>query len=198
MDAQGGLIKLIAKNHQFLGTNNAIDALHDMESNQGKLGVFWHTQGSGKSISMIFFAQKVLRKIPGGWRFVIVTDRNELDKQIYKNFADCRGVITQPEVHAEDIQHLQQLLSEDHRYVFTLIQKFQTKDDAPHPDLSDNSKVIVITDESHRSQYHTFALNMRTALPNAAFIAFTGTPANHQRGGENTAGFRGICFKVQF
>ena len=75
-----------------------------------------------------------------------------------------------------DIQHLQQLLSEDHRYVFTLIQKFRTNDDAPHCVLSDNSKVVVITDESHRSQYHTFALNMRTALPNAAFIAFTGTP----------------------
>ena len=176
MDAQDGLIKLIAKNHQFLGVNNTIQALQARESNQGKLGVFWHTQGSGKSISMIFFAQKVLRKIPGGWRFVIVTDRNELDKQIYKNFADCRGVITQPEVHAEDIQHLQQLLSEDHRYVFTLIQKFQTNHDAPHTVLSDNSKVIVITDESHRSQYHTFALNMRTALRNAAFIAFTGTP----------------------
>ena len=176
MDAQGGLMKLTAKNHQYLGVNNAINSLHERGSNQGKLGVFWHTQGSGKSISMIFFAQKVLRKIPGGWRFVIVTDRRELDNQIYKNFADCRGVVTQGEVHAEDIQGLRQLLREDHRYIFTLIQKFQTNDDEPHPVLSDNSKVIVITDESHRSQYDTLALNMRTALPNAAFIAFTGTP----------------------
>ena len=176
MEIQGGLIKLIAKNHQYLGVNNAINSLHEVGSNQGKLGVFWHTQGSGKSISMIFFAQKVLRKIPGGWRFVIVTDRRELDNQIYKNFADCRGVVTQQEVHAEDIQGLRQLLREDHRYIFTLIQKFQTNDDEPHPVLSDNSKVIVITDESHRSQYDTLALNMRTALPNAAFIAFTGTP----------------------
>ena len=176
MEVQDGLIKLIAKNHQYFGVNNAIDSLHERESNQGKLGVFWHTQGSGKSISMIFFAQKVLRKIPGGWRFVIVTDRRELDNQIYKNFADCRGVVTQGEVHAEDIQGLRQLLREDHRYIFTLIQKFQTNDDEPHPVLSDNSKVIVITDESHRSQYDTLALNMRTALPNAGFIAFTGTP----------------------
>ena len=176
MDAQGGLMKLTAKNHQYLGVNSAVEALGTKESNQGKLGVFWHTQGSGKSISMIFFAQKVLRKIPGGWRFVIVTDRKELDAQIYKNFADCRGVVTQGEVHAEDIQGLRQLLREDHRYIFTLIQKFQTNDDEPHPVLSDNSKVIVITDESHRSQYDTLALNMRTALPNAAFIAFTGTP----------------------
>lgn len=176
MEVQGGLIKLIAKNHQYLGVNNAIDALHGRGSNQGQLGVFWHTQGSGKSVSMIFFAQKVLRKILGGWRFVIVTDRSELDNQIYKNFADCRGVVTQGEVHAEDIQHLRQLLSEDHRYIFTLIQKFQTNDDAPHPVLSGSSNIIVITDESHRSQYDTLALNMRTALPNAAFIAFTGTP----------------------
>ena len=176
MEAQSGLMKLTAKNHQYLGVNSAVEALGTKELNQGKLGVFWHTQGSGKSISMIFFAQKVLRKIPGGWRFVIVTDRKELDNQIYKNFADCRGVVTQGEVHAEDIQGLRQLLREDHRYIFTLIQKFQTNDDEPHPVLSDNSKVIVITDESHRSQYDTLALNMRTALPNAGFIAFTGTP----------------------
>ena len=176
MEVQGGLIKLIGKNHQYLGVNNAIDALRGIGSNQGKLGVFWHTQGSGKSISMIFFAQKVLRKIPGGWRFVIVTDRKELDNQIYKNFADCRGVVAQQEIHAENVSHLRQLLSEDHRYIFTLIQKFQTDDDEPHPILSDDANVIVITDESHRSQYDTLALNMRTALPNAAFIAFTGTP----------------------
>ena len=176
MEVQGGLIKLIGKNHQYLGVNNAIDALCGIESNQGQLGVFWHTQGSGKSISMIFFAQKVLRKIPGGWRFVIVTDRKELDDQIYNNFSNSRGVVTQGEIHAEDIQHLRQLMSEDHRYIFTLIQKFQTNDDEPHPVLSYNSNTIVITDESHRSQYDTLALNMRTALPNAAFIAFTGTP----------------------
>ena len=176
MDVPGGLIKLIAKNHQYLGVNNAVEALQGRALNLGKLGVFWHTQGSGKSISMIFFAQKVLRKMWGGWRFVIVTDRKELDNQIYKNFADSRGVITGQEVHAENIQHLRQLLGEDHRYIFTLIQKFQTNDGTEHPALSDRSNIIVITDESHRSQYDTLALNMRTALPNAAFIAFTGTP----------------------
>ena len=175
-EARGGLIKLIAKNHQYLGVNNAVEALQGIGSNQGKLGVFWHTQGSGKSISMIFFAQKVLRKIPGGWQFVIVTDRKELDTQIYENFADCRGVVAQQEVHAETVTHLRQLLSEDHRYIFTLIQKFQTNDGEPHPVLSDQSNIIVITDESHRTQYNTLALNMRTALPNAAFIAYTGTP----------------------
>ena len=176
MEVQGGTIKLISKNHQYLGVNNAIAALQETKSNFGKLGVFWHTQGSGKSISMLFFAQKVLRKMPGHWTFVVVTDRKELDNQIYKTFASASGVLTQQEVHAENIVHLRQLLSEDHRYIFTLIQKFQTTGNEPHPVLSERSDIIVITDEAHRTQYDTLALNMRTALPNAAFIAFTGTP----------------------
>ena len=105
-EGQGALIKIFAKNHQYLGVNNAIEELRHIESNLGKLGVFWHTQGSGKSISMIFFAQKVLRTMPGNWIFVIVTDRKELDNQIYKNFAGCRGVVAQQEVHAERVEHL--------------------------------------------------------------------------------------------
>ena len=174
-EAQGGTIKLISKNHQYLGVNNAIAALQQIESNRGKLGVFWHTQGSGKSVSMLFFAQKVLRKMQGNWTFVVVTDRKELDAQIYKNFASS-GIGVQREVHAESIAHLRQLLSEEHRYIFTLIHKFQTQSGERHPVLSNRSDIIVITDEAHRSQYDTLALNMRTALPNAAFIAFTGTP----------------------
>ena len=114
--------------------------------------------------------------MPGNWTFVIVTDRKELDDQIYKTSASTTGVLTQQDVHAEDIQHLRQLLREDHRYIFTLIQKFQTKSGEIHPVLSERSDIIVITDEAHRSQYDTLALNMRIALPNAAFIAFTGTP----------------------
>lgn len=176
MEVQGGTIKLISKNHQYLGVNNAIKALQENESNLGKLGVFWHTQGSGKSVSMIFFAQKVHRKMQGHWTYVVVTDRKELDNQIYKTFASASGVLTHQEGHAENIEHLRQLLRQDHRYIFTLIQKFQTKDNEPHPVLSDRSDIIVITDEAHRSQYDTLALNMRTALPNAAYIAFTGTP----------------------
>ena len=176
MEAQGGLVKILAKNHQYLGVNNTIESLKQIEENQGKLGVFWHTQGSGKSISMLFFAQKVLRKIPGNWTFVVVTDRKELDNQIYKTFASTSGVLTQQEVHAESVVHLRQLLSEDHRYIFTLIHKFQTQGGGRHPVLSERSDIVVITDEAHRSQYDTLALNMRTALPNAAFIAFTGTP----------------------
>ena len=176
MEVQGGTIKLISKNHQYLGVNNAIAALQENESNFGKLGVFWHTQGSGKSVSMIFFAQKVLRKMPGHWTYVIVTDRKELDNQIYKTFASASGVLAQQKVQAENIEHLRQLLRQDHRYIFTLIHKFQTTGNEPHPVLSDRSDIIVITDEAHRSQYDTLALNMRTALPNAAYIAFTGTP----------------------
>jgi type I restriction enzyme R subunit len=169
-DVPGGLIKLTAKNHQYLGVNNALEALADIRRRKGKLGVFWHTQGSGKSVAMIFFAQKVLRKVPGNWTFVVVTDRQELDGQIYKNFASA-GVVTEGRAQAESSKHLRQLLCEDHRYIFTLIHKFRVPEV-----VSTREDIIVITDEAHRSQYDALALNMRTALPNAAFLAFTGTP----------------------
>jgi type I restriction enzyme R subunit len=174
-EAQGGLVKMLAKNHQYLGVNNAIAALEETRQDDGRLGVFWHTQGSGKSISMIFFSQKVLRKVPGNWTFVIVTDRKELDAQIYKNFASA-GVVTESQAQAESSKHLRRLLTEDHRYVFSLIHKFRTEKGEEHPVLSKRSDIIVITDEAHRSQYDTLALNMRTALPGASFLAFTGTP----------------------
>lgn len=178
-DVAGGVIKKIAKNHQYLGVNKAIAEVwrtKDRPKDQaGRLGVFWHTQGSGKSLSMVFFAQKILRKIPGNWTFVIVTDRNELDEQIYKTFA-ATGAVGEAEAHATSGAHLMQLLSEDHRYVFTLIQKFGTKKGQVYPQLSHRQDIIVITDEAHRSQYDTLAMNMRTALPNAAFLGFTGTP----------------------
>ncbi len=175
METHGGTIKMLSKNHQYLGVGNALEALQDIQNKEGRLGVFWHTQGSGKSISMIFFAQKVLRKIPGNWTFVIVTDRVQLDEQIYRNFANS-GVVTETKAQATSSTHLRQLLTENHRYVFTLIHKFRTEPGEPHPVLSERSDVIVITDEAHRSQYDTLALNMRTALPNASFLAFTGTP----------------------
>jgi type I restriction enzyme R subunit len=186
-ESKHGLIKKVAKNHQYLGVNRAIHALSTVRaaetsrrdvsitSGHGRLGVFWHTQGSGKSVSMLFFAQKILRKVLGNWTFVIVTDRIELDDQIYKQFAAC-GAITEEEARATSGEELTRLLTEDHRYVFTLIQKFRTTQGETFPKLSDRSDIIVITDEAHRSQYDTFALNMRNALPNAAFIGFTGTP----------------------
>jgi type I restriction enzyme R subunit len=178
---KGGLIKIVSRNHQYLGVNNAIESLKKVKENEeerGKLGVFWHTQGSGKSYSMLFFAQKVLRKFEGNYTFLIVTDRQELDGQIYKNFQNA-GAVLEPEekVHAKSIEHLRELLQEDHRNIFTLIQKFQfSEDEKEFPCLSERSDIIVMTDEAHRSQYDLLALNMRNALPKANFIGFTGTP----------------------
>ena len=177
-DAKGDLTKLVAKNHQLLGVNNAIAAVEHIKSNSGKPGVFWHTQGSGKSYSMVFFSQKVLRKVPGNWTFVIITDREDLDGQIYRNFANTGAVLEdEKRVRADSGESLKRMLNqEDHRYVFTLIQKFHTEHGVRYPVLSTRSDIIVITDEAHRSQYDIFASNMRSALPNAAFIGFTGTP----------------------
>ena len=171
---KAGLVKIIGQNHQFLGVNNAIASmLEARQLGHGRGGVFWQTQGSGKSFSMVFFAQKVLRKLAGNWTFVVVTDRVELDDQIAKTFK-ATGAVSETEgdeCHAASGAHLRELLRGNPRYVFTLIHKFQT------PELlCDRSDVIVLTDEAHRSQYDTLALNMRAALPKAMFLAFTGTP----------------------
>jgi type I restriction enzyme R subunit len=171
---KAGLVKVIGQNHQFLGVNNAIvSMLAARKLGHGRGGVFWQTQGSGKSFSMVFFAQKVLRKVAGNWTFVVVTDRVELDDQIAKTFK-ATGAVSEAEgdqCHAESGAHLRELLRGNHRYVFTLIHKFQTPEM-----LCDRPDVIVLTDEAHRSQYDTLALNMRAALPKALFLAFTGTP----------------------
>ena len=178
MERPGGLIKITARSHQYLGVNAAIENLHRARAEQDqRLGVFWHTQGSGKSLSMLWFTQKVLRHVRGTWTFVMVTDRTELDTQLHGEFADAGAIPPESRVHADSIAHLRELLAGDHRYVFTLIQKFQpSKGERQMPVLSDRSDIIVITDEAHRSQYDTLALNMRTALPNASMMGFTGTP----------------------
>lgn len=169
---KSGLVKILGQNHQFLGVNNAIAAsMKARAEGHGRGGVFWQTQGSGKSFSMVFFAQKILRRVPGNWTFVVVTDRVELDEQIAKTFAACGAVQDAKKCHATSGAHLRRLLGENHRYVFTLIHKFQTAEV-----LCDRRDVIVLTDEAHRSQYDTLAMNMRKALPNAMFLAFTGTP----------------------
>jgi type I restriction enzyme R subunit len=176
-EARGGLRKVVGKYHQVLGVNRAIEAVKRIEENQGKLGVFWHTQGSGKSLSMVMFAEKVLRRLGGNYTFVIVTDRSELDDQIAGQFASA-GALTKNinQAQAGSREHLKELLNGNERYVFSLIQKFSTAEREPMPLLSDRSDIIVITDEAHRSQYDQLAANMRSALPNAAFIGFTGTP----------------------
>ncbi|WP_147796917.1 type I restriction endonuclease subunit R [Cellulomonas sp. Y8] len=180
MERPGGLIKVMARSHQYLGVNAAIDNLHRARAEQDtRLGVFWHTQGSGKSLSMLWFTQKVLRQVPGKWTFVMVTDRTELDTQLHGEFADAGAISPEARVHAQSVAHLRELLAADHRYVFTLIQKFQPSKalgERQMPVLSNRSDVIVITDEAHRSQYDTLALNMRTALPHASMMGFTGTP----------------------
>ncbi len=176
-EARGGLRKVVAKYHQVLGVNRAINAVKEIGENRGRLGVFWHTQGSGKSLSMVMFAEKVLRRLGGNWTFVIVTDRQELDDQIAGTFASV-GALTKlvKDCQAQSRVHLRELLAGQERYVFTLIHKFSTADGEPMPVLSDRSDIIVITDEAHRSQYDQLAANMRRALPKAAFIGFTGTP----------------------
>ena len=176
-EAKGGLRKVVGKYHQVLGVNRAMAAVEQVSQNKGRLGVFWHTQGSGKSLSMVMFAEKVLRRLGGNYTFVIVTDRTELDDQIAGQFASV-GALTKDTQHvqANGRAHLRELLAGNERYVFTLIQKFSTADREPMPVLSERSDIIVITDEAHRSQYDQLAANMRAALPNAAFIGFTGTP----------------------
>ena len=178
-EAKGGLVKKVAKNHQYLGVNKAIEEVLKVrerpEGEAGRLGVFWHTQGSGKTLSMIFFSRKVLRKLEGNWTFLVVTDRKELDEQTYKAFA-ATGAVTEAEAHATSGQHLRQLLIEDHRFVFTLIHKFGTRNGEVYPALSNRRDIIVITDEAHRTQYDLLAMNMRNALPYASFLGFTGTP----------------------
>jgi type I restriction enzyme R subunit len=174
LERPGGPVKMLAQNHQVLGVNAAMRALADPETRDGRLGVFWHTQGSGKSLSMLFFTQKVLRRRSGNWTFVLVTDRTELDDQLYGEFKDAGAV--EGHLQAESSAQLRQLLGEDNRYVFTLIHKFRPPDGEEMPVCSDRNDVIVITDEAHRSQYSTLALNMRRALPNAEFLGFTGTP----------------------
>ena len=175
-DSSGESRKILARNHQFLGVNRAIEALKDRRNRQGKLGVFWHTQGAGKSYSMVMFTRKVHRKLGGNFTFVILTDRNDLDTQIYKTYAGC-GLVDHDKdpCRVADGKHLGQLLAQHKSYVFSLIQKFN-RDVNPDEGYTQRDDIIVITDEAHRTQYGTLALNLRNALPNASYIGFTGTP----------------------
>ena len=222
----GGPRKIVARNHQVLGVNNAVAAVTRQEElkkrfspeqrlvtytvpklplaadphigtgkeierfvveddsdenlplvkrvhpDLGRLGVFWHTQGSGKSYSMAFFAEKVRRVVPGNFTFVIMTDREDLDDQIFRTFVGC-GVADDKTPRAKSGEDLQRQLGQNHRFVFSLIHKFNQDVTRPYSDRDD---IIVISDEAHRTQGGKFARNMRLALPNASFIGFTGTP----------------------
>ena len=189
-DSSGELTKILARNHQFLGVNLVYDKIQERHQLQAqpnanpealqasqRLGVFWHTQGSGKSYSMVFLTEKVHRKL-GGYAFLIVTDRQELDGQIAETYigtgavqATKKGLPNQ----ASSGEDLKLLLQGNQRYVFSLIHKFNQEITDPQG-YSPRDNIIVLSDEAHRTQYGKLALNMRQALPNAAFIGFTGTP----------------------
>lgn len=175
-DTSDGPVKILAKNHQFLGVNRAVEAVRNREALGGKLGVFWHTQGSGKSFSMALFTQKVHRKLGGDFTFLVLTDRTDLDNQIYKTFATVGLANSDKDpCRAGSAADLRGLLGQQKKVVFAMIQKF-TDEEAKGGIYSDRANIIVITDEAHRTQYGTLALNMRKGLPNASFMGFTGTP----------------------
>ena len=175
-DHSGGrTAKILARNHQYLGVNEAVKAYAGRKLNDGKLGVFWHTQGSGQSYSMVFLAQKIRRKFAGSPTFVILTDRDELNKQISDTFENCGllGKTKAAQFIAASGDDLVQKLKGNPSFIFTLIQKFNKPDAAPiYPDHD----IIIMSDEAHRSQYGIFADNMMKLLPTAARIGFTGTP----------------------
>ena len=168
--------KIIAQNHQFIGVNNAIARFEKRHELDGKLGVFWHTQGSGKSFSMIFYVRKIFRRTVGNFTFVVVTDRADLDGQIYRNFLNTETVSEAEAAQPKNSEEMRRFLGQNKRLVFTLIQKFRYDAGARYPLLSDRNDIVVIIDEAHRTQYANLAENMRSGLPNANYLAFTGTP----------------------
>lgn len=168
--------KIIAKNHQFFGVNNTYNAFLRREELKGKLGVFWHTQGSGKSYSMVMLVRKIKHKCAGNFTFLIVTDRKDLDMQIYKNFLRTEVIADKDKVQPANSKRLREELQTNKPILFTLIHKFQYEKGKKYPVLSERDDIIVIVDEAHRTQYKDLAENMRTGLPNAQFLAFTGTP----------------------
>lgn len=173
--SDGHTAKILARNHQYLGVNEAMKAYSARKLNDGKLGVFWHTQGSGKSYSMVFFAKKVRRKMEGTPTFVILTDRDELNTQISDTFENCGLLgkdIKASQFIATSGDDLLKKLQGNPSFIFTLIQKFNKPNEKPiYPDHD-----IIMSDEAHRSQYGIFADNMMKLLPTAARIGFTGTP----------------------
>lgn len=173
--SDGHTVKILARNHQYLGVNEAVKAYESRKLNNGKLGVFWHTQGSGKSYSMVFLAQKIRRKYAGSPTIVILTDREELNKQISDTFENCGllGKVEASQFIASSGDDLVQKLKGNPSFIFTLIQKFNQPNLEPiYPDHD----IIIMSDEAHRSQYGIFADNMVNLLPTASRIGFTGTP----------------------
>lgn len=168
--------KIIAKNHQYLGVNKAIENFKNRKALDGKLGVFWHTQGSGKSYSMGMYVNKINRKLPGNFTFLLVTDRVDLDGQLYKNFLRTEIITEEESAQPKNSKKLREDLKTNKAFIFTLIHKFGYDKGKKYPILSQRDDIVVIVDEAHRTQYKDLAQNMRVGIPNAQFIAFTGTP----------------------
>ncbi|MDO4948826.1 MAG: type I restriction endonuclease subunit R [Bacteroidales bacterium] len=171
----GSTVKILARNHQYLGVNQAVEMYRHREAMKGKLGVFWHTQGSGKSYSMVFLAQKIRRKFEGSPTIVVLTDRDELNKQISDTFENCGllGGLKAKQFIAHSGDDLRQKLQGNPSFIFSLIQKFNKADAEPiYPDHD----IIVMSDEAHRTQNGVFADNLMHTLPTANRIGFTGTP----------------------
>ncbi len=175
-DHSGGTtVKILARNHQYLGVNEVVKAYEARKLNNGKLGVFWHTQGSGKSYSMVFLSQKIRRKFAGSPTIVILTDRDELNTQISDTFENCGllGKTKASEFIATSGDNLIKKLEGNPSFIFTLIQKFNRKVEKP---IIPDHDIIIMSDEAHRSHYGIFADNMADLLPTASKIGFTGTP----------------------
>lgn len=168
--------KIIGKNHQYLGVNRAVENFKNRKELDGKLGVFWHTQGSGKSYSMGMYVNKINRKVPGNFTFLLVTDRVDLDGQLYKNFLRTEIITEDESAQPRNSKELREDLKTNKPFVFTLIHKFGYEKGKEYPILSQRDDIVVIVDEAHRTQYKDLAQNMRTGIPNAQYIAFTGTP----------------------
>ncbi len=189
-------IKILAGYHQYFAVNKAIVSTKRATETDGKGGVFWHTQGSGKSLSMVFYAQLLQKKLNSP-TIVVITDRNDLDNQLYGQFAKCKDFLRQTPQHAESREHLKELLNnrQANGIIFTTMQKFEETEDS----LSDRRNIVVMADEAHRGQYgleervvtktnedgqkesHIVvgtARIIRNSLPNATYIGFTGTPVS--------------------
>lgn len=167
--------KIMARNHQYLGVNEALEAYKNRKLNDGKLGVFWHTQGSGKSYSMVFLAEKIRRTQPGSPTFLILTDREELNKQISETFESCGCLAGIPAARCRAASgvDLAEKLKGNPSYIFSLIQKFNQTETKP---IIPDHDIVVFSDEAHRSNNGIFAENMARLLPTASKMGFTGTP----------------------
>ena len=183
---ESGDVKILAGYHQYFAVRKAVDRTVEAINGDGKIGVFWHTQGSGKSLSMVFYAH-LIQEVVSQPTIVVITDRNDLDDQLFSQFSKCEDFLRQSPVQAKSREHLKELLigREANGIIFTTMQKFEESDEP----LSERDNIVVMTDEAHRGQYGFeekisvegkvsvgMARIIHNSLPNASFIGFTGTP----------------------